>query len=63
MGALSQMRCVACRKSEPTLTESQIHRYMPQVPEWRVKEVNGEKRLDPTNKAGPTAEQEDHHPF
>jgi 4a-hydroxytetrahydrobiopterin dehydratase len=49
---------------------------MPQVPEWQIKEVNGEKRperlfkfknfaqaLEFTNPVGAIAEQEDHHPL
>ena len=49
---------------------------MPQVPEWRVKEENGEKRLERifkfknfaeaitfTDKVGAAAEEEDHHPL
>ena len=76
MADLSQMKCVVCRKGEPTLTESQIYQFMPQVPEWRVKEVDGEKRLervfkfkdfaqalDFTDKVGAIAEEEDHHPL
>ncbi len=57
------------------LTDAEIYQRMPQVPEWQVKEVNGEKRLERvfkfkdfaealafTNKVGAIAEQEDHHP-
>lgn len=76
MTALSQMKCVACRKGVPTLTESQIYQFTPQVPEWQVKEVDGEKRLERvfkfkdfaqalafTDQVGALAEQEDHHPM
>ena len=76
MTALSEMKCVACRGTEPTLTESQIDQFMPQVPDWQVKEVNGERRLervfkfknfvqalDFTNRIGAVAEQQDHHPL
>jgi 4a-hydroxytetrahydrobiopterin dehydratase len=76
MTSLSELRCVACRGGAPTLTESQIEQFMPQVPEWQVKEVNGEKRLERlfkfknfaealvfTDKIGALAEQEDHHPM
>ncbi len=64
MTTLSQLRCLACRRGEPTLTELQ------------VKEVDGEKHLervfkfndfaaalDFTNKVGAIAEREDHHPL
>jgi 4a-hydroxytetrahydrobiopterin dehydratase len=73
---LSEMKCVACRGGEPTLTEQEIYRLMPQVPEWRVKEVDGEKRLERvfkfknfaealafTDRVGAAAEAEDHHPL
>lgn len=58
------------------LTDSEIYQHMPQVPDWQVKEVNGEKRLervfkfkdfaqalDFTNRVGTLAEGEDHHPL
>ncbi len=58
------------------LTDSEIYQLMPQVPDWQVKEVNGEKRLERvfkfqnfaealefTNKVGAIAEEEDHHPL
>ena len=76
MPNLSQMKCVACRGGEPTLTEAQIYQFMPQVPEWQVKEVDGMQRLERvfkfknfaealafTNKVGAAAEEEDHHPL
>ena len=76
MEELSKLKCVACRGGEPTLSEAQVSQFMPQVPGWQVKEVNGEKRLERvfkfknfaeaiafTNKVGTTAEAEDHHPL
>ena len=76
MAELSQLKCVACRGNEPTLTEAQMQQLMPQVPEWQVREVDGEKRLERifkfknfaeaiafTDKVGTTAEEEDHHPL
>lgn len=76
MDKLSQMKCVACRGGEPTLTEAQIAEYQPQVPEWQVKEVDGVKRLERafkfknfvealafTDKVGAAAETEGHHPL
>jgi 4a-hydroxytetrahydrobiopterin dehydratase len=57
------------------LTDSQIYELMPKVPEWQVKEVDGEKRLERvfkfkdfaeaiafTDKVAAIAEEEDHHP-
>ncbi|HUI90277.1 MAG TPA: 4a-hydroxytetrahydrobiopterin dehydratase [Anaerolineales bacterium] len=76
MTNLSQMKCVACRGSEPTLTDAQIAELHLQVPEWQIKEVDGVKRLDRvfklknfieaiafTNKVAMIAEKEDHHPL
>ncbi len=76
MTNLTEMKCVACRGTEPVLSETQIQEFMPQVPEWGVKEVDGEKRLERlfkfrnfaealafTNRVGAIAEQEDHHPL
>jgi len=73
---LREMKCVACRGGEPTLTDSEIAELQPQVPEWQVKEVNGMKRLERvfkfknfaqalefTNKIGAIAEEENHHPL
>ena len=76
MAELSQLKCVACRGGEPTLTEAQMQQLMPQLPEWQIREVDGEKRLERvfkfrnfaeaiafTDKVGTTAEEEDHHPL
>ena len=76
MSDLHQMKCVACRAGEPTVTEDEINMLHPQIPEWQVKEVDGIKRLERvfkfknfvqalefTNKVGAIAEAEDHHPL
>jgi 4a-hydroxytetrahydrobiopterin dehydratase len=76
MGNLAQLICVACRGSEPTLTNHQIAELQPQIPEWQVKEVEDVKRLERvfkfknfadalefTNRVGAIAEAEDHHPL
>jgi len=76
MTDLHQMKCVACRAGEPTVTDSEIDILHPQIPEWQVKEVAGVKRLERgfkfknfaqalefTNKVGSIAEEEDHHPM
>ncbi len=75
MQDLTQLKCVACRAGEPTVTDAEIAQYAPQVPEWRIVEREGTKRLERefkfknfrealafTNKVGEIAEQEDHHP-
>jgi 4a-hydroxytetrahydrobiopterin dehydratase len=76
MTELAQSKCVACRGDEPTLTEAEISKLLPQAADWQVKEVDGEKRLARvfklknfvealafTNKVGEIAEQEGHHPL
>lgn len=76
MADLHQMKCVACRGGEPTLTDIEIEELQPRIPEWQVKEVDGVKRLERvfkvknfieaiafTNKIGLIAEKEDHHPL
>ena len=76
MTNLYQLKCVACRGGEPTLTDEEISELQPAVPEWQVIEVEGVKRLERsfklknfieavafTNKIAMTAEKEDHHPL
>jgi 4a-hydroxytetrahydrobiopterin dehydratase len=76
MPDLHRMKCVACRKGEPALTDDEIHQLRPQIPEWQVREVDGLKRLERvfkfknfaqalefTNKVGVIAEEQDHHPL
>ena len=76
MTDLHQMKCVACRGGEPTLTDSEIKGLLPQIPDWQVKEVDGVKRLKRvfklknfieaiafTNKIGLISEKENHHPL
>ena len=75
MTDLAQLKCVACRGGEPTLTPAQIADLQPQVPDWQVREVDGILRLERvfkvkdfieamalTTKVGLIAEKEDHHP-
>jgi 4a-hydroxytetrahydrobiopterin dehydratase len=76
MTNLAAGKCVACRRDEPTLTDSEISELHPQVAEWQIKEVDGVKRLERvfklknfveamafTDKIGVIAEEEDHHPL
>ena len=75
MEELTQLKCTACRGGDPTLTDAEIADLQPQVPEWRVIEVNGVRRLERvftfkdfvaalafTNLVGDLAEEEGHHP-
>lgn len=75
MTTLTQMRCVACRRGEPTVTDEEIAGFQPQMPDWQVVECDGIKRLERvfpfpnfagalafTNRVGELAESERHHP-
>lgn len=76
MSELSQLKCIACRGGEPTLTDAEIDDLLLHVQQWRVREVDGMKRLEKvfkfknfaqalefTNKIGAIAEEENHHPL
>jgi 4a-hydroxytetrahydrobiopterin dehydratase len=39
------MKCVACRKDEPTVTDAEIAEFHPEVPDWEIMELDGIKRL------------------
>jgi 4a-hydroxytetrahydrobiopterin dehydratase len=43
METLTQMKCVACRKDEPTVTDAEIAGFHPQVPDWEIVELDGIK--------------------
>jgi len=75
MEALSEIRCVACRKDAPPVTEAEIAELHPQVSEWEIAEEGGIKKLRRvfrfddfaealafTNALGEVAEAEGHHP-
>ncbi len=75
MEELVGMKCVACRGDEPPATDREINKLLPLIPEWRVIEREGEKRLERsfkfknfaealafTDKIGAIAESEQHHP-
>ena len=72
---LERGSCVPCRGGVPTLTEAEIAELKPHVPDWRVVEVDGIKRLTRefrfgdfkeamafAVKVGDLAEREGHHP-
>ena len=75
METLTQMKCVACRAGEPTVTDAEVAEIHAQVPEWEIVERSGIKRLERvfrttdfaqalalTNSVGELAETEAHHP-
>ena len=75
METLMQMKCVACRAGEPTVTDAEIAEFHPQVSDWEIVELDAIKRLtrvypfddfaqalEFTNKVGELADEEGHHP-
>lgn len=72
---LPAMKCEACHKGAPKVTDEEIARLHPQVPDWTITERDQIKRLervftfdtfvealDFTNRVGAIAEEEGHHP-
>jgi 4a-hydroxytetrahydrobiopterin dehydratase len=75
METLTQMRCVACRKGTPTVTDAESAEFQRQLSDWEIVERGGIKRLrrvflvddfaealEFTNKVGELAAEEGHHP-
>ncbi len=73
MTSLTEMKCVACRGGEPTVTDDEIAGLHLQVPEWKMVEIDRTKRLERpfknftealkfSNQIGELAEAEGHHP-
>jgi 4a-hydroxytetrahydrobiopterin dehydratase len=73
--ALTEQKCVACRRDAPTVSEAEIAELRPQIPEWELVELDGIKRLrrvfpaedfaqalEFTNEVAAIAEEEGHHP-
>ncbi len=76
MNDLKSMSCTQPLKGGPSLSETEIEAYLPQVPDWDIVEIDDIKQLVRqfkfknfvealafTNKIGELAEQEDHHPL
>jgi 4a-hydroxytetrahydrobiopterin dehydratase len=72
---LSQQTCVPCRGGEPQVTDEEITELSKQIPDWKLIEVDGMKRLRREYKfknfanalaftiaVGNLAEEQDHHP-
>jgi len=75
MNHLHEFKCVACRGGDPPLDDGQIAALLPQVPDWRIVEIDGVKRLERgfkfadfamavefTDQVAALAESQDHHP-
>ena len=76
MNNLAQLKCVACRGGDPSLTDAEIADLQPHVPQWQLvtqdnilrlqrvfKLKNYAQTLEFTNKIAAIAEAEDHHPL
>lgn len=68
-------RCVACDRDAPRLSEEELTALRPQIPDWKLVEVDGVPRLERvfkrsnfaealelTNRIGALAEAQKHHP-
>ncbi|MBH8556027.1 4a-hydroxytetrahydrobiopterin dehydratase [Nostocaceae cyanobacterium CENA357] len=75
METLLPQTCVPCSGGSPPITEAEIAELQPQIPDWKMIEENGEKRLQRiykfpdfkqaltfTQKVGEEAEKQGHHP-
>ena len=75
MEPLHRMKCEACRKDAPRVTDQEAQEYLSQVPDWRIVERQGIKQLERmfgfknfaealtfTDRVGELAENEGHHP-
>ncbi|MDJ0719327.1 MAG: 4a-hydroxytetrahydrobiopterin dehydratase [Prochloraceae cyanobacterium] len=75
MTQLKQQKCEACSKNSLPVTEAEIEQLKPQIPDWKIINVEGESRLERvysfpnfktalefTNRVGDEAEKEGHHP-
>jgi 4a-hydroxytetrahydrobiopterin dehydratase len=75
MNTLVKEHCVVCNENSPRVTEQEMKELMPLIPEWKVVEREGEKRIERiykfkdfagalafTDRVGALAQAEDHHP-
>jgi 4a-hydroxytetrahydrobiopterin dehydratase len=72
---LAGIKCAPCREDAPLATQAETEKYMQQLPEWKIVERDGIKRLTRiynfndfteamsfSNKIAVIAEEENHHP-
>lgn len=75
MAQLMEEKCVACRADAPHVTEQEIVQWQPQIPEWKLVQEDGIRKLERTfrfsnfvmalsftNQVGELAEAGGHHP-
>ncbi len=76
MSDLHDLECKPCRGGEPAITDSELQRYLREIPDWtvisdeKVRKLTREFRfrnfreaLTFTNRVGEAAEAENHHPL
>jgi 4a-hydroxytetrahydrobiopterin dehydratase len=76
MEELTKRKCEACHAGASRISDEDISKYKPNIPEWEISEVNQIKRLvrafkfknfreaiSFTDKVGSIAEEEGHHPL
>ncbi len=75
MSDLTQFKVISIKGGEPQATQTEMAEWLPQIPDWRVIEREGEKRLERvfkfknfdqalafTGQVAQAAVAEDHHP-
>ena len=75
MTNLTEIKCVACNKDSPIVTDAEVSELQPMIPEWQLLEVDGINRLENSFKfnnfidamafsiqVGIISEEEGHHP-
>ena len=75
MEALSKQTCVPCSGNAPKVTEEEMNQLLTEIPQWQVKEISGELRLERvykfpdfktalgfTQQVGESADEIGHHP-
>lgn len=75
MSNLTEMKCVACNRDAPIVTDEEISDFQPVIPDWELLQVNGVNRLENSYKfnnfadamafsiqVGEISEEEGHHP-
>lgn len=75
MAELRELKCTACRRDSPLVTEAEIAELQPQILAWQMVEREGIQRLERvfklpnfaqalafTNQVAALAEEEGHHP-
>ena len=75
MAGLNNEKCEACRRDSPSVTNEEVARLQPEIPDWELTHENGIPKLDRvfkfkdfqmaldfTTELGALAEDQGHHP-